>query len=86
MLRAYFLFSLLSRLAQLLFKNYYNYRKYCVQLLLCGFVLVNDKMLICLICNLYTNNRVFITKPVLSLIFLNKERPVPEISVFALNV
>lgn len=68
------------------FKNYYNYRKYCLELLLCGFVLVSDKMLICLICNLYTNNTVFITNPVLSLILPNKERPVPEISVFALNV
>lgn len=86
MLKAYLLFSLLSRVVQTLLKNYYNYRKYCIQLLPCGFVLVSDKMLICLICNLYTNNTVFITKPVLSLILLNKERPVPEISVFALNV
>lgn len=86
MLKAYLLFSLLSRLAQTLLKNYYNYRKYCIELLLCGFALVSDKMLICLICNLYTNNTVFITKPVLSLILPNKERPVPEISVFALNV
>lgn len=43
-------------------------------------------MLISLICNLYTNNTVLISKPVLSLILLNKDRPVPEISVLGLGI